>query len=97
MSVTLYEVALRVPHSQNDGRDTAPYWGHEQRFHATRESADQSCKRLQAHGGYGHAGVQFHVEERRREDFPKDDLGLAEWKHACREARVPFAAAHAAL
>ena len=91
MSVTLFEVVCRVPTSQNDGRNTAPNWGHEHRFHATRDSADRSCKRLQAHGSYGQAGAEFWVEERHREYLSNDTFGLAEWKHACREAGVAYA------
>jgi hypothetical protein len=88
MGLTLYEVVCRVPMSQNDGRNTAQNWGHEHRFHATRESAERSSERLQTHGGYGQSGAEFWVEERDRESFSNDVFGLAEWKQACREAGV---------
>jgi hypothetical protein len=90
MSPTIYEVVCRVPAARNDGRNTASNWGHEHRFHATLESAEASCHRLQAHGGYGSAGVEFSVVERHRSSFSDDEFGHAEWKHACREAGVPL-------
>jgi hypothetical protein len=81
MTVTIYIVTSR--------RDPAVFWGHEKQSHATRESAEAACHRLNAKGGCGRdEPPEYEVEEWTRANFTRDEFGEEEWEAACREAGV---------
>jgi hypothetical protein len=87
--VRIYEVMARIAGICVDGRSSRGAWGSEKQFHASRESAEAAMARLRA-GEYFGCPVPptYEVVERTRDDFPGDNLGEQEWRHACRQAGV---------
>lgn len=89
MSVTIFAVTTRIPGGCNDGRDTAIFWGHEKQYHATRETAEASCQRLNdSHVQGCDEPPLYDVEEFSRETFETGTFGDKAWRSACREAGV---------
>jgi hypothetical protein len=81
MTETIYIVTSR--------RDPAVFWGLEKQAHATRESAEAACHRLNAKGGCGRDDPpEYEVEEWTRANFTCYVFGEEEWEAACREAGV---------
>lgn len=89
MAVTIFAVTTHIPDGCNDGRDAAVFWGHEKQYHASRESAEAACRRLQeAHGIGCDDPPGYAVEELSRAGFESGPIGDHEWRVACKQAGV---------
>jgi hypothetical protein len=87
--LTLFTITVRIPSVHNDGRDPAIFWGHEVQFYTVRKTAEFACRRLQAWAALSPGQhPEYEVAEITRADFPHDEFGAEEWRHACRQAGV---------
>jgi hypothetical protein len=89
MSVIIFEISASMSGVCMDGRNYEGIWGHEKQFHATRESAEAACLRLRNGGYWGcPEPPTYSVVERIRENYPADELGEQEWRHALKQAGI---------